>query len=57
MIVRDSEGLGLSQKGFLEACLQNLVGLRMQMQNAAFFERKGPERKPWPRGEPLKRKK
>ena len=27
-----------------------LVGLRTQTQNAAFFERKGPERKPWPRG-------
>ena len=27
------------------------------MQNAAFFERKGPERKPWPRGKPLNHKK
>ena len=26
------------------------MGIRMQTQNAAFFERKGPERKPWPRG-------
>ena len=25
------------------------MGLRTQTQNAAFFERKGPERKPWPR--------
>ena len=29
---------------------------RTQTQNAAFFERKGPERKPWPGGMPLKRK-
>ena len=36
---------------------QILVGLRTPMQNAAFFERKGPERKPWPRGKPLNRKK
>ena len=34
-----------------------LVGLRTQMQNAAFFERKGPKRKPWPRGKSLNRKK
>ena len=33
-----------------------LVGLRTQTQNAAFFERKGPERKPWPRGRSLNRK-
>ena len=33
------------------------MGLRTQPQNSAFFERKGPERKPWPRGKPLKRKK
>ena len=31
-----------------------LVGLRTQTQNAAFFESKGPERKPWPRGKPLR---
>ena len=30
--------------------VQILVGLRTQTQNAAFFERKGPKRKPWPRG-------
>ena len=36
---------------------QNLVGLATQTQNAAFFERKGPESKPWPRGKPLNRKK
>ena len=34
-----------------------LVGLRTQTQNAAFFGRKGPERKPWPRGKSLNRKK
>ena len=34
-----------------------LVGLRTQTQNAAFFERKGPKRKPWPRGQSLNRKK
>ena len=34
-----------------------LVGLETQTQNAAFFERKRPERKPWPRGKPLNRKK
>ena len=34
-----------------------LVGLRTQTQNAAFFERRGPKRKPWPRGKPLNRKK
>ena len=34
-----------------------LVGLRTQTQNAAFFERKGPKRKPWPRGKSLNRKK
>ena len=34
-----------------------LVGLRTQTQNAAFFERKGPERKPWPLGKSLNRKK
>ena len=34
-----------------------LVGLRTQTQNAAFFERKGPERKPWPRGKSSNRKK
>ena len=33
------------------------MGLRTQTQNAAFFERKGPERKPWPRGKSLNRKK
>ena len=27
-----------------------LVGFRTQTHNAALFERKGPERKPWPRG-------
>ena len=35
----------------------SLVGLETQTQNAAFFERKGPERKPWPRGKSLNRKK
>ena len=34
-----------------------LVGLRTQTQNAASFERKGPKRKPWPRGKSLNRKK
>ena len=33
-----------------------LAGLDTQTQNAAFFERKGPERKPWPRGKSLNRK-
>ena len=33
------------------------MGLRTQTQNAAFFERKGPKRKPWPRGKSLNRKK
>ena len=28
----------------------------MQTQNAVFIERKGPERKPWPRGKPFNRK-
>ena len=40
----------------LRAWVPHLVGFRTQTQNAAFFERKGPERKPWPRGKPLKRK-
>ena len=31
-------------------------GLRTQTQNAAFFERKGLERKPWPRGKSINRK-
>ena len=35
----------------------DLVGLRTQTQNAVFFERKGPKRKPWPRGKSLNRKK
>ena len=35
----------------------DLAGLRTQTQNAAFFERKGPKRKPWPRGKSLNRKK
>ena len=40
------------------ACLWgDLVGLATQTQNAAFFERKGPQRKPWPRGKPLNGKK
>ena len=34
-----------------------LVGLETQMQNAAFFERKRPKRKPWHRGKSLNRKK
>ena len=33
------------------------MGLRTQTQNAAFCERKGPKRKPWPRGKSLSRKK
>ena len=37
--------------------MSTLVGLRTQTQNAAFFERKGPKRKPWPRGKSLNRKK
>ena len=41
----------------LSSAVRDLVGLRTQTQNAAFFERKGPERKPWPRGESLNRKK
>ena len=36
---------------------RGLVGLRTQMQNAEFFERNGPKRKPWPRGNSLNRKK
>ena len=36
---------------------KSLVGLKTQTQNAAFFERKGPERKPWPRGKSFNRKK
>ena len=35
----------------------DLAGLETQTQNAAFFERKGPKRKPWPRGKSLNRKK
>ena len=38
-------------------CEKNLVGLRTQTQNAAFFERKGPKRKPWPRGKSFNHKK
>ena len=34
-----------------------LAGLETQMQSASFFERKRPERKPWPRGRSLNRKK
>ena len=34
-----------------------LAGLETQSQNAAFSERKRPERKPWPRGKSLNRKK
>ena len=41
---------------FLTCSAFSLVGLRTQTQNAAFFERKGPERKPWPRGKSLNRK-
>ena len=37
--------------------VKTLVGLRTQTQNAALFERKGPEREPWPRGKSLNRKK
>ena len=33
------------------------MGLRTQTQNAAFFERNGPERKLWPQGKSLNRKK
>ena len=33
-----------------------ILGLRTQTQNAAFLERKGPERKLWPRGKSLNRK-
>ena len=36
---------------------QNLSGLKNANANAAFFECKGPERNPWPRGKPLNRKK
>ena len=35
----------------------SLAGLEMQTQNAAFFERKRPKRKPWHRGESLNRQK
>ena len=35
----------------------NSVGVTTQTQNATFFERKGPECKPWPRGKPQNRKK
>ena len=45
------------QKNVTARDVTSLVGLRTQTQNAAFFERKGPECKPWPRGKPLKRKK
>ena len=34
-----------------------LAGLETQTQNAAFFERKRPKRKPWHRGKSLNRKK
>ena len=34
-----------------------LAGLDTQTQNAAFFERKRPKRKPWHRGKSLNRKK
>ena len=42
------------EKGVMDLIL---VGLRTQTQNAAFFERKGPKCKPWPRGKSLNRKK
>ena len=48
---------GLPRVVTLYACDADLLGLRTQTQNAAFFERKGPERKPWPRGKPLKTQK
>ena len=37
--------------------LKILVGLTKRTQNAAFFERRGPDRKPWPQGKPLNCKK
>ena len=36
--------------------LSPLAGLETQTQNAAFFERKRPKRKPWPRGKSLNHK-
>ena len=36
---------------------KRLAGLETQTQNAAFFERKRPKRKPWHRGKSLNRKK
>ena len=36
---------------------KTLAGLETQPQNAAFFERKRPKRKPWHRGKSLNRKK
>ena len=39
------------------AWLKGLAGLETQTQNAAFFERKRPKRKPWHRGKSLNRKK
>ena len=35
----------------------DLAGLETQTQNAAFFERKRPKRKPWHRGKSLNRRK
>ena len=36
---------------------RSLAGLETQTQNATFFERKRPKRKPWPRGKSLNRTK
>ena len=53
-LANKSTGLGAPKQTIdvgVEAQTENLstVDLRTQTQNAAFFERKGPECKPWPR--------
>ena len=58
-----SELCGPIHKGFLSLArpfldlVSHLAGLETQTQNAAFFERKRPKRKPWHRGKSLNRKK
>ena len=59
--VRDINGekknISLSMSFFTVSFSRFTPSRRTQTQNAAFFERKGPERKPWPRGKSLNRKK
>ena len=50
-------GPGRAETDFLATSERILAGLETQTQNAAFFERKRPKRKPWHRGKFLSRKK